>query len=440
MAIYTHNSITYGLTGKFGEQGYFRQHHGKTVLCKVEHPYAGQATAKQKESNNRFRRAQLFAQSVIHDPARKAIYEARARKGRSAYNEAISDAMRAPEIRQVKVENGIISLLALDNFEVTKVYAQVYDNTGMLVEEGLAVKVAGLFNWQYEVKAVFTVRVVVKAFDAAENFAEQELFVEGKSRLLPNSNPAAEGSDTTAAEQGTEAGYLNKTFLQGEESFARIESFPEDGVNGLRDRHVGAGGLVDLENTFGGIIPFGHHIQLELGGLHAVTLTDHVTESTVTAVEGVTGYQQIAEIGAGVVVMLGGIAFGLLALEGFEKLLHFAETVGGVYTQKVVAILKPVRDATAKGVNVLEHRSKLHSHHIPVHNGLQVSVGKHIGQELRIGQINARERKVRQLFSGHLFGMAGTRNGKILLQRQVKRFQQEVVDEHIVAGYQPFDG
>ncbi|WP_295126132.1 hypothetical protein [uncultured Chitinophaga sp.] len=194
MATYIQNTITYGLTGKCGQNHYFRQQHGKTVLCTIERPYQGPATVKQQAANNQFRKAQLFAKQVIADPERKAAYTSRAREGCSAYNMAISDAMQAPVIKNVETEHRTIRVTAIDNFAVTAVTIAVYDETGELVEHGVAEVPTRKLHWEYEVNTSYAARVVIKAFDGAGNFAEQETH-------LPNIVPTVEECDATADEQ-----------------------------------------------------------------------------------------------------------------------------------------------------------------------------------------------------------------------------------------------
>lgn len=214
MAIYINNIITKGLSGKFGRHGYFRQYNGRTVFCRLEHPYTGPLSAKQVANNDRFRKAHQFAQHIINNPGRKALYARRARNGRSAYNEAISDAMHAPEIREVAEHRHTILIRASDNFEVTKMLVQVYDDTGTLIEEGRYTTPGREVKWKYKLKAWTPVRVVVKVYDAAGNMAEQEVLVEAREQCVaeqshfpsPHSYAAAEESDTTGAELRWEAG------------------------------------------------------------------------------------------------------------------------------------------------------------------------------------------------------------------------------------------
>lgn len=208
MAVYTHNIITHGLSGKFGRYSYFRQRNGRTHFCRIENPYTGPLSDKQVASNNKFRQAHLFAQSVIGNPARKASYARRARKGRSAYNEAISDAMQAPEIRHLQEHNRMIRIVAIDNFEVTQVSAELYDDTGVLIEKGMATRSNHADNWRYKVKTKNAARVVIKAFDAAGNVAAQEMFTEGISTA--SSLPAKTFTDHTPGKETRIAVFISK--------------------------------------------------------------------------------------------------------------------------------------------------------------------------------------------------------------------------------------
>jgi len=88
------NSIMQGASGAFGKELVFRQRGGKTVISRPASIKPGPPSPQQKVLRDKFREAHLFAKTVIADPALKAIYQAKAKPGATAYNAAISEFMK----------------------------------------------------------------------------------------------------------------------------------------------------------------------------------------------------------------------------------------------------------------------------------------------------------------------------------------------------------
>jgi hypothetical protein len=86
------NSLTYGMTGSFGKEMVFRTRGGKTFVSKYPDMSNVVPSEAQLEYKSLFRDAVRYAQSIVHDPKKKAAYKVK--KGATVYNTAIKDYMR----------------------------------------------------------------------------------------------------------------------------------------------------------------------------------------------------------------------------------------------------------------------------------------------------------------------------------------------------------
>lgn len=86
------NSLTDGMTGAFGKEMVFRNRGGKTFVSKYPDMSKVVPSESQMEYKLLFREAVRYAQSIVHDPKKKAAYKVK--KGETVYNTAISDYMQ----------------------------------------------------------------------------------------------------------------------------------------------------------------------------------------------------------------------------------------------------------------------------------------------------------------------------------------------------------
>ena len=142
MATTNNNVLLREARGTFGKQVVFRQRNGKTVMCNMPGPYPPK-TAKQLANQERFARANAFAKAVIADPVRKAAYQARATKpGISAYHVAFQEAFHGAEIKEVRVEEKVVTVRMRNNNGVKEV----------LVDDNPAVFNQRLQVWEYTLR------------------------------------------------------------------------------------------------------------------------------------------------------------------------------------------------------------------------------------------------------------------------------------------------
>jgi hypothetical protein len=139
----------------------------------------------QKENRSKFKRATVYAKSMMKDPIKKADYKEIARKLQlpNAYTAAITDYMRNPQIEALdlaaytgKADEEISITASKKGFEVQEVEVVVVDKNGEVIEEGKAKK--GLANeWIYRtiknVEEKETIRFLIKVRDKTGNNRER---------------------------------------------------------------------------------------------------------------------------------------------------------------------------------------------------------------------------------------------------------------------------
>lgn len=108
-------------------------------------------STKQKAHNERFQEASAYARWASRT---QPIYAelAAATVMRTAYNFALSDWFRAPEIHRIERQAGRIRVQASDNIQVVRVQVKLLDGEGSILETGEAVHVGGEC-WEYASQA-----------------------------------------------------------------------------------------------------------------------------------------------------------------------------------------------------------------------------------------------------------------------------------------------
>lgn len=183
MAESKNNIITHGLSGKVGDLIVFSQRNGKTIVSKAPKEKTKEDTQKQKDQQQRFQRAVLYAKAVLNDPDRKELYDADADQanGVSTYNVAVADLLNAPKIEKIDLsgytgkKGDIIRITATDDFKVASVTVRIDNADGSLVEEGSALDSG--FEWLYTAVAnnadLSGGKITIKATDNPANLTEK---------------------------------------------------------------------------------------------------------------------------------------------------------------------------------------------------------------------------------------------------------------------------
>lgn len=147
-----------GISGKVGDQFYYRQYGGNTILCK--RPKRNKSRPRSKEELRRqkkFRDALFYARDAIRDPDMLAMYQALAGNGKTAYNMAMSDALKPPVLSKLNAKQyrglpgNILEVKAEDNVCVTSVSFTIYAPDGSEVERGEAIPHRYSWQWRYTI-------------------------------------------------------------------------------------------------------------------------------------------------------------------------------------------------------------------------------------------------------------------------------------------------
>lgn len=85
--------LSEGLSGKMHGMIFYNR-FGKTFIRKASESYNKVPTEKQAAVRARFIEAHRFAQAVINDPVKKAIYEKKAKGKCTAYSKAVSEYLK----------------------------------------------------------------------------------------------------------------------------------------------------------------------------------------------------------------------------------------------------------------------------------------------------------------------------------------------------------
>jgi len=164
MALVKDSLLLQAVRGTLGDQITIYERNGQIIMAKKRGKSRKKPTKKQLEAREKLQVAAAYAKVMLKDPELKAYYQSKAGPGQNAYNMAIKDAYRAPEVQGVRVEETSVVVTAKDEFRVAEVVVQVMDARGEVLERGVAVAGRNGVDWYYRVVSLpvgGTVRVVV---------------------------------------------------------------------------------------------------------------------------------------------------------------------------------------------------------------------------------------------------------------------------------------
>jgi hypothetical protein len=146
MSKVTENLLVKGARGKMGNQFVYKKRGDDTFMARLPKvDKDAEPTENQVKVRDRFSEASFYAQGAIADPETKAEYERNLPSGRTAFNMAFRDYLKAPAVKSIDVSKyaGLagspIVVKAKDDFRVAKVIVSIRTATGELVEEGNAI-------------------------------------------------------------------------------------------------------------------------------------------------------------------------------------------------------------------------------------------------------------------------------------------------------------
>ena len=177
MAKVLFNPIMEQIRGKIGEL-VFRRFENRIIIARKPDSSGRVPTAGQLVVRTRFRDAARYANHVMADPARRALYEpAAARLGRSLRITIMGEFLNPPEITAISVAGyhgrvgDPIDVQAAADVAVTGVSVAIRDAAGALLEEGAATPADG--GWRYLTTAAVPVGEAVTIEATAANLAGQ---------------------------------------------------------------------------------------------------------------------------------------------------------------------------------------------------------------------------------------------------------------------------
>ena len=189
MAESNKNLATEGLRGQVGNFVFrCRRADGKTFVSHHPGEQEGEPTDAQQSVREKFQQATVYGRSIMDDPQLKAEYKAAAKPGQSAYNVAVADFFRAPDIEEIDLSaytgqvGDVIRIKATDDFSVQQVSVRIEKADGTLVEEGEAVLSQNGLDWVYTATAVNENvsgdKITVSVTDRPQNVSQEEQVIE----------------------------------------------------------------------------------------------------------------------------------------------------------------------------------------------------------------------------------------------------------------------
>lgn len=179
------NDLVEGSSGRFGKRLIYGQRGHKTIIARRPAKKRNPKTPNQVKVRELFSEGVLYARAVIADVVKKAIYQTKVSGNQSAFNLALSDFCKAPEIRKYNVTEYTgqigdkISIRAFDDFKVEWVRLIIKDCTDTTIEEGDAVLSANGADWIYtatvENPCMAGAKLIMSAADIPGNITIQEV-------------------------------------------------------------------------------------------------------------------------------------------------------------------------------------------------------------------------------------------------------------------------
>lgn len=145
MAKINENPLVRGARGNFGKQYVYRKRGNDTFLARMPVKTDAPPTDKQNNVRDQFAAASQYARGAMEDPVLKKAYAKKAPPGKTAYNMALRDFLKAPRVQVIDTENydgkpgSTIVITARDDFRVISVTVSIHSADGQLLEKGEAV-------------------------------------------------------------------------------------------------------------------------------------------------------------------------------------------------------------------------------------------------------------------------------------------------------------
>ena len=179
MAIIKDNILFECVSGSLGDQITIYKRNGQIIMAKKRGKSTKKPTKKQIAAREKMAEAAAYAVAILQDPEIKAYYESKAGPGQNAYNMAVKDAFKAPEVQKIQVETTTVVVTAKDEFRVAEVAVKVLDTAGNILERGNAVLGRNGVDWYYKAGSFPPgAKVIVVATDLPGNGTVREVQLE----------------------------------------------------------------------------------------------------------------------------------------------------------------------------------------------------------------------------------------------------------------------
>ncbi|PWV50795.1 hypothetical protein [Chitinophaga sp. S165] len=176
MAIVKDNILMQLVRGSLGRQITIYERNGQIIMAKKRGPSRKKPTQKQLEARLKMTIASARAQLMMEDPQIKAYYQSLAGPGQNAYNIAVKDAYRSPEVQNIRLEGEQVVVTTQNEFRVAEVEVKVVDADGVVTESGRAFLGWNGVDWHYKATALPAGgRVIVVAKNLPGNRTVKEL-------------------------------------------------------------------------------------------------------------------------------------------------------------------------------------------------------------------------------------------------------------------------
>ncbi len=150
MALVKGNILLELVRGTLGDQLTIYERNGQIIMAKKRGPSKKKPTTKQLEARYKMKVAAAYAKQILDDPELKAYYKSKTGPGQNAYNMAIKDAYKSPEVQNIRFEDTTVVVTAKDEFRVAAVEVLVFDAAGTAIERGNAVLGRNGVDWYYK--------------------------------------------------------------------------------------------------------------------------------------------------------------------------------------------------------------------------------------------------------------------------------------------------
>lgn len=179
MAIVKDSLLLQCVRGTLGDQLTIYERNGQLIMAKKRCKSRKKPSPKQLEAREKMATAAAYAKEILQDPELRAYYKSKAGPGQNAYNMAIKDAYKSPEVQEIRTEATTVVVTAKDEFRVAEVVVRVINAAGTLLEKGKAFLGRNGVDWYYNAAALPAGgRIQVIATDLPGNETVKEVQLE----------------------------------------------------------------------------------------------------------------------------------------------------------------------------------------------------------------------------------------------------------------------